>query len=69
MLVLSRKANEDVLIGEGKNQIVIKICEIRGDKVRIGIDADKVIPILRREVYEALQRNIASESDLNSETV
>ena len=53
MLVLSRKKNESIII-DGKISIVV--IEIRGDKVRLGIDAPKEIPVHRREVYEAIQR-------------
>ena len=53
MLVLSRKKNESVVIGEG---VVITVIEIRGDKVRLGIEAPKEIPVHRREVYDAIQR-------------
>lgn len=52
MLVLSRKKNESIFIG---NSIVITIVEIRGDKVRLGIEAPKEVPVHRREVYDAIQ--------------
>lgn len=54
MLVLSRKKNESVVIAEG--EIVIRIVDIRGDKVRIGIEAPADIPIHRQEVHDAIQR-------------
>lgn len=54
MLVLSRKKDERIIIGD--REIVIMIIEIRGDKVRLGIEADKSVPIHREEVYEAIQR-------------
>ncbi|MFT5525827.1 MAG: carbon storage regulator [Pirellulaceae bacterium] len=53
MLVLSRKRDERIVIA---GNIVITIVEIRGDKVRLGIDAPQDIPVHRQEVYEALQR-------------
>lgn len=54
MLVLSRRKEEQVVIGD--NEIVITIVEIRGDKVRLGIEAPKEVPVHRREVYEAICR-------------
>ena len=53
MLVLSRKRDEQIMIGDG---VVITIVNIRGDKVRLGVDAPKEVPVHRREVYEAIQR-------------
>lgn len=51
MLVLTRRKNERIHIGES---IVITVVEVRGDKVRIGIDAPKEIPVHREEVYQAI---------------
>lgn len=53
MLVLSRQRDESIIIGDN---IVITIVDIRGDKVRLGIDAPKEVPVHRQEVYEAIQR-------------
>ena len=53
MLVLSRKKDEKIIIGDN---ISIMVVEIRGDKVRLGIDAPKEVSVHRREVYEAIQR-------------
>ena len=53
MLVLSRKKDESILIGD---DIEITIVEIRGDKVRLGIQAPKMVPVHRREVYDAIKR-------------
>ena len=52
MLVLSRKNNESIVIND---QIVVTIVEIRGDKVRLGIDAPKEVPVHRREVYDKIK--------------
>ncbi|WP_406696539.1 carbon storage regulator CsrA [Singulisphaera sp. Ch08] len=52
MLVLSRKKNESIIINDN---ITITVIEIRGDKVRLGIDAPKDVTVHRREVYEAIQ--------------
>lgn len=53
MLVLSRKKNESIVIN---NDITIVVVEIRGDKVRLGVEAPKEVPVHRREVYEAIHR-------------
>jgi len=52
MLVLSRKKDESIIIND---HIRVTIVEIRGDKVRLGIDAPKEVSVHRREVYEAIQ--------------
>lgn len=52
MLILSRKLNEKVVIGDG---IVLSIIEIRGDQVRLGIEAPKDVKVFRQEVYDAIQ--------------
>lgn len=52
MLVLTRKRNESIAIGD---QIVVTIVEIRGDKVRLGIQAPKEVPVHRSEVHAAIQ--------------
>src|SRR5260221_10523775 len=51
MLVLSRKKNESIVIN---NDITIVVVEIRGDKVRLGVEAPKEVPVHRREVYDAI---------------
>ena len=59
MLVLSRKKNESIIINDN---ITVTVIEIRGDKVRIGIEAPKDVTVHRREVYDAIQNQIrASE--------
>jgi carbon storage regulator len=57
MLVLSRKKNESIVIN---NDITIVVVEIRGDKVRLGVEAPKEVPVHRREVYDAIRRNDAA---------
>ena len=57
-LVITRKVDQDILIDGGK--IVIRVVEIRGDKVRIKIDAPENITIDRREVHEAKNREVNS---------
>jgi carbon storage regulator len=53
MLVLSRQRDESIMIGDN---IVVTIVDIRGDKVRVGINAPTEIPVHRQEIYEAIQR-------------
>ncbi len=66
MLVLSRKKNESIIIDD---HITITVVEIRGDKVRLGIQAPKEIPIHRSEIHAAIQseeHNKASEKEDSS---
>ena len=53
MLVLSRQRDESIMIGD---DVEITIVDVRGDKVRLGINAPKHIPVHRREIYNAIQR-------------
>jgi carbon storage regulator len=59
MLVLSRKKNESIVIN---NDIRIVVVEIRGDKVRLGVEAPREVPVHRHEVYEAIQGQRQSEA-------
>lgn len=54
MLVLSRQRDESIMIGD---KVVITIVDIRGDKVRLGIEAPQEVPVHRQEVYEAIKRD------------
>jgi carbon storage regulator len=63
MLVLSRKKNESIIINDN---ITVTVIEIRGDKVRLGIEAPKHVTVHRREVYEAIQNQArALDPDAN----
>ena len=53
MLVLSRKQDEKIIIGDS---ITLMVVAIQGDKVRLGIEAPKDVSIHREEVYQAIQR-------------
>jgi len=66
MLVLSRQRDESIMIGD---DVEIIIVDVRGDKVRLGITAPKDIPVHRREIYDAIQRekNEKKESEKQQE--
>ena len=53
MLVLSRQRDQSIVIGDN---VIVTIVDIRGDKVRLGIQAPGEIPVHRHEVFEAIQR-------------
>lgn len=61
MLILSRKVNEKIMIGE---DISISIIEIQGDHIRLGVDAPKTVKVFRQEIFDAikLQNKAAAES-------
>lgn len=56
MLVLSRHRDESIILDTKEGQVVITVCDIRGDKCRLGIQAPQHMPVHRREVYESIQR-------------
>ncbi|MCD0459147.1 carbon storage regulator [Roseiconus lacunae] len=59
MLVLSRHKDEQIVVGGGDSgfpEITITVCDIRGDKVRVGVDAPRDIPVHRRGVHDAILR-------------
>ncbi len=64
MLVLSRKKDEKIVIGD---QITLMVIDIRGDKVRLGIEAPKDVAVHRQEVYEAIQKEMQMDSEPRSE--
>ena len=61
MLVLSRQRDETIMIG---NEIEITIVDIRGDKVRLGINAPRQVQVHRKEVYEAIRRENTDASQV-----
>ena len=60
MLVLSRQRDESIMIGD---DVEIIIVDVRGDKVRLGITAPRSIPVHRREIYDAIQREKADNKE------
>lgn len=57
MLVLSRQSDETIVIGDN---IRVTIVEVRGDKVRIGIEAPRDVSVHRQEIYDAIRRDAQS---------
>jgi carbon storage regulator len=64
MLVLSRKKDESIVIN---NDITIVVVEIRGDKVRLGVEAPKEVPVHRQEVFEAIARGESVVESVDAE--
>jgi carbon storage regulator len=54
MLVLTRKSNQSIMIGD---EIEISVLAIMGEKVRIGIEAPRSVPVFRREVYVEIRED------------
>ena len=66
MLVLSRQKDETIMIGD---DIEITIVDIRGDKVRLGINAPGAIPVHRKEVYDAIRRENLAAAGMSPEDI
>ncbi|MCI8749943.1 MAG: carbon storage regulator CsrA [Lachnospiraceae bacterium] len=68
MLALARKVNQSIIIG---NDIEITLLEIKGDQVKIGINAPKSVPIYRKEIYEQIQEENkkAAQTEIDVETL
>ena len=68
MLLLSRRSGESIIINDN---VEVKIVEIKGDYVKVGITAPRSIPVHRKEIFEAIQRENAraSQSQTNKEGV
>src|SRR3954468_10466289 len=66
MLVLSRQRDETIMIGD---DIEVTVVDIRGDKVRLGINAPKHVPVHRKEVYEAIRRENRAAAQVKPEDI
>jgi carbon storage regulator len=66
MLVLSRKKNESIVIDD---RIILTVVEIRGDKVRLGIEAPREVPVHRKEIYDAIMTGRINGENASSPTV
>src|SRR5271167_368561 len=66
MLVLSRQRDETIMIGD---DIEVTVVDIRGDKVRLGINAPKEISVHRKEVYDAIRRENRAAAQVKPEDV
>ena len=60
MLVLTRKSNQSIMIGD---DIEVSVLSIMGEKVRIGIQAPREVPVFRKEVYLEIQQEHAAEQE------
>lgn len=66
MLVLTRKSNQSIMIGD---EIEVSVLSIMGEKVRIGIQAPRDIPVFRKEVYLEIQEERAGVADNDSQGI
>ncbi len=66
MLVLTRKPNQSIMIGD---DIEVSVLSVVGEKVRIGIHAPHDIPVFRTEIYVEIQREEGTQSNPPSETI
>jgi carbon storage regulator len=64
MLVLTRKGNQSIMIGD---DIEVSVLAIMGEKVRIGIDAPRDVPVFRKEVYVEIQRGDRDDGEVDGE--
>ena len=64
MLVLTRKINESIVIND---DVSIMVVEVRGDRVRLGIEAPKDVSVHRKEVYDVIKEDAPSEKPKKKE--
>ncbi len=65
MLVLSRQRDESIIIGDN---IVVTVVDIRGDKVRLGIQAPPEVSVHREEIYELIKKEAAQNAESNPDS-
>ena len=67
MLILSRKTNQKICVGDS---IEITVIEVRGDQVKIGVEAPRTVKVFRKEIYDEIQReNTAALTTGNIESL
>lgn len=66
MLVLSRYKDQSIYIGD---DIVITVVDVRGDRIRIGIEAPSNVPVHRQEIYEAIKREQSESGQPEKEKI
>ncbi len=66
MLVLTRKLHQSIVIGD---QIEVVVLEVRGEQVRLGIKAPKDVTVHRKEIYEQIQEENKSSSNVRPEDI
>lgn len=64
MLILTRRTGESINVGE---TIKLTVLGVKGNQVRIGIDAPKSVPVHRQEIYERIKKELAGEVNGNVE--
>lgn len=63
MLVLSRRIGESIIIGDGDNEVRVTVLSVMGNQVRLGIGADKSIPVHREEIADRIKKDKENEND------
>lgn len=63
MLALARKVNESIIVNDN---IEITVLEVKGDQIKIGIDAPKNVPIYRKEIYTQIRESNAEAANISN---
>ena len=61
MLILTRKTGETLVIGEGDNQLTVTVLGVKGNQVRIGVNAPKDVPVHREEIYQRIHGQVPAK--------